>query len=122
MEINSRTGGEEMEPNIPPQNNVDNGEIFRNGPSDPTGFNVRPREATGGGGRGPSPTVLRELELQNQKLEEMLGRQTQERGPGRSALRFNPGSIGNLNGPLPPRGQSPPLTGRPRRNITPKFL
>ncbi|XP_065929787.1 uncharacterized protein [Magallana gigas] len=117
MEIKSRTGGEKMEPEIPLKNRVDGGEFFANAPSEPKPFSVIPREVLGGGGSSPNPTTLRELALQNQMLEEMIRRQ--ERGPGRSGLGF-PGSIINLNGPLPPRRQSPPLTGRPRRNMTPE--
>lgn len=121
MEIKSKTGGEKMEPEIPLQTTVDNGEFFANAPSEPKPFKNIPPEVTRRGGRIQSPT-LRELELQIQTLEERLQRKAQERGLGRSGLGFNPDRIGNLNGPLPPRGQSPPLTGRPRRNITPKFL
>uniref|UniRef100_A0A8W8MD17 Uncharacterized protein n=1 Tax=Magallana gigas TaxID=29159 RepID=A0A8W8MD17_MAGGI len=132
MEIKSRTGGEKMEPQIPLKNRVDDEEFFRNDPSEPTAFRNIPPEVTRRGGRiqsptlreaprgGGSPTVLRELELQIQILEERLQRRAQERGLGRSGLGFNPGSIGNPNIPLPPRGQSPPLTGRPRRYMTPE--
>uniref|UniRef100_K1PUP6 Uncharacterized protein n=1 Tax=Magallana gigas TaxID=29159 RepID=K1PUP6_MAGGI len=119
MEIKSRTGGEKMEPEIPLKNRVDDGEFFRNDPPEPTAFKNIPPEVTRRGGRIQSPT-LRELELQIQILEERLRRQTQERGLGRSGFGFNPGRIGNLNGPLPPRGQSPPPTGRPRRFMTPE--
>lgn len=117
MEIKSRTEAGKIEPQIPLQTTVDNGEFFANAPSEPKPFSVIPREVLGGGGSSPNPTTLRELALQNQMLEEMIRRQ--ERGPGRSGLGF-PGSIGNRNGPLPPRRQSPPLTGRPRRNMTPE--
>uniref|UniRef100_A0A8W8MEL7 Uncharacterized protein n=1 Tax=Magallana gigas TaxID=29159 RepID=A0A8W8MEL7_MAGGI len=117
MEIKSKTGGEKMEPEIPLQTTVDNGEFFANAPSEPKPFKNIPPEVTRRGGSSPNPTTLRELALQNQMLEEMIRRQ--ERGPGRSGLGF-PGSIINLNGPLPPRRQSPPLTGRPRRNMTPE--
>lgn len=115
MEI-SRTGGEKIEPQIPLKNRVDDGEFFANAPSEPKPFRVIPPEVTRRGGSSPNPTTLRELALQNQMLEEIIRRQ--ERGPGRSG--FNPGSIGLPNGPLPPRRQSPPLTGRPRRNMTPE--
>ncbi|XP_052681720.1 uncharacterized protein LOC128162526 [Crassostrea angulata] len=119
MEIKSRPGGEKMEPEIPLKNRVDDGEFFRNDPPEPTAFKNIPPEVTRRGGRIQSPT-LRELELQIQTLEERLQRKAQERGLGRSGLGFNPGRIGNLNGPLPPRGQSPPPTGRPRRFMTPE--
>ena len=118
MEIKSRPGGEKMEPEIPLKNRVDDGEFFRNDPPEPTAFKNIPPEVTRRGGSSPNPTTLRELALQNQMLEEMIRRQ--ERGPGRSGLGFNLGSIGNRNGPLPPRGQSPPPTGRPRRFMTPE--